>query len=137
MQQGQNEKRARPFDCATCPVKVQKIRRCHEDRWDFDEEDASHFPMQVEKGGMTYGFCPAKSTWDHETKNVFNLLMLTAETGVMYRSGGLTDQPEWYLDLLEFFIPLYDKIKFTSKARMILGDPKSTKSKVHKPSRSR
>jgi len=122
---------SRPFNCVTCPKKVQKLRRCGEDKWDFEFEDASVFPMQIQKGGETYGFCPGKATWDLETKHVFALLMCTAEIGALYQAGGLVDQPEWYLDLLQFFLPAYDRIKFMSKAKMILGDVKKPKHPHH------
>lgn len=82
------------------------------------------FPMQVSRAGNLYGFCPGKATWDIEVQAVFNILLITAETGAMYRSGGITDQPEWYLELLSFFIPIYDRLKFIAKANMIIGDSK-------------
>jgi hypothetical protein len=51
--------------------------------------------------------------------------MLSAETGQLYREGGIINQPEWFITLLADFIPVYDKIKFMNKAKMILGDGKS------------
>ena len=119
-----SETEARPFNCATCPKKIQKLRRCMEDRWDFTSDDSMIFPMQIANGGALYSFCPAKSTWDLETRNVFNILMISAETGQLYRDGGIINQPEWFITLLSEFIPVYDKIKFTNKAQMILGDGK-------------
>jgi len=83
--------------------------------------------MQINQGGLLYPFCPGKATWDHEVRAVFNLLMFTAETGQLYRSGGLINQPEWYLDLLGMFLPLYNKINFASKVKMVLGDGKAPK----------
>ena len=47
--------------------------------------------------------------------------MIAAETGAMLTSGGLSDQPEWFMELLGWLIPRLDSIKFISKATMILG----------------
>jgi len=125
MTRSASEVEARPFDCATCPKKIKKLRRCMEDRWDFTAEDSMIFPMQISKGGSLFSFCPAKATWDLESRHVFNLLMISTETGQLYRSGGIINQPEWFIELLSEFIPVYDKIKFTNKAQMILGDGKT------------
>ena len=113
----------RHFDCATCPERVQKLRRCREDREDFDTKDGAMWPMVIDKGGETYGFCPAKSTWDREAIQVFNLLTLSAETGTIeYVKGGLVDQPEWWVNELSWFIPRYKMVQFIARAKMILGD---------------
>lgn len=55
---------------------------------------------------------------------MFNLLTISADTGNLYCAGGVGDQPEWYVDLLTFFLPIYDRLKFIAKAKMILGDSK-------------
>ena len=78
--------------------------------------------MQVSTGGNLYGFCPGKATWDIEVRAVFDLLIVSAETGNLYNAGGVGDQPEWFMGLLTFFLPLYDRLKFIAKAKMILGD---------------
>lgn len=126
-----SEVAARPFDCSSCPVKIQKLRRCREDRWDFTAEDnPAVFPISVKNGGASYGFCPAKSTWDLQTRQTFNILRISAETGQLFKSGGLVNQPEWFIELLADFLPLYDKLKFIGKAQMILGDGEKTKSNI-------
>ncbi len=101
-----------------------KRRRCQEDRWDFTELDEPKgiFPMQVHKGGNTYGFCPGKATWDAEVTTLFRALHVATVTGTMWETGGLKDQPTWWVDLLSWFIQRYDAENFSSKARMVLGD---------------
>jgi len=53
---------------------------------------------------------------------VFRILSITADTGAMLKAGGIEDQPEWFVELLGWFLPLYDMMKFSLKARMILGE---------------
>jgi hypothetical protein len=36
-------------------------------------------------------------------------------------AGGLYDQPAWLMDLLSWFLPKYEIMKFLRKADMILG----------------
>lgn len=108
------------FHCDTCRNK--ELRRCGEDREDFTEADSNVFPMYVHQGGQQYGFCPAKATWDFRLAEVFRLLVITAETGVMLNGGGILDQPAWFVESLGWFIPLYDTVKFMERARSILGD---------------
>jgi hypothetical protein len=120
--------RAASFNCLTCRDRVKKLRRCKEDREDFTfEKDGNPWPIQIDKGGETYGFCPGKVTWRVENSDLLRLLIVGAETGVMIRGGGLADQPSWWIDLLGWFIPKYDAIKFASKARQVLGDGSKTK----------
>lgn len=118
------KKSGRNYICKGCPKKVQKLRRCREDRDDFTSKDGSVFPMQVHPGGTEFGFCPAKATWDTEVKSVLGLLVVAAETGVMLEPGGLGDQPKWWVDILSWFLPAYDKAKFLNRVRMVVGDGK-------------
>ena len=120
-------KAGRSFDCHGC--KVAAKRRCGEDRWDFtDADDSAIFPIQVSQGGETYGFCPAKATWDTTVTTLFRSMHVAATTGVMWEDGGIKDQPTWWIDLLSWFIQRHDAENFSSKARSVLGDG-STKSK--------
>lgn len=114
----------RNFDCASCPERVQKLRRCREDRFDFNENDGPAFPIVLEKGGTQYGFCPGKATWDAEAVNLYRLLIVAAETGTMLDKGSLSEQPGYWIELLAWFIPFYSNQKFVSRARMILGNDK-------------
>lgn len=82
--------------------------------------------MQIHKGGEFYGFCPAKATWDYRVSEYFNLLVLTAETGVMPFHGGLLDQEADFIENLSWFVTRWDMLKFIQKAEMILGDDKKT-----------
>jgi hypothetical protein len=105
---------------------VKKLRRCAEDRYDFDHKDGAMWPMQIDKHGDLFGFCPAKATWDHEAVNKFRLLMLASESGCLnYVNGGLMDQPEWWVESLSWFLPRYRVLQFISRAKMILGDGSS------------
>lgn len=107
-----------------------KSRRCLEDRWDFTADDGPAFPIYVNRHGSTagelYGFCPSKVIRDDPvTVQLFRMLMISAETGVMLKSGGMEDQPYWYLDLLGWIIPKLDLVKFAMKSQMILGSSSS------------
>lgn len=52
------------------------------------------------------------------------MLHIAYETGTLWEPGGLKEQPEWFIDLLSWFISIYDSNKFYSRARSILGDGK-------------
>jgi len=115
------KKQGRNFVCAGCPEQVQKIRRCREDRWDFTAEDANIFPIKIHEGGGLYGFCPGKATWDHEATFLFEVMTVACEQKALLNSGGIADQPTWFIQQLSWFGPDYDRQKFISKARMVLG----------------
>jgi hypothetical protein len=93
-----------------------------EDRWDFTEADGLAFPIYINQGGGLYGFCPSKvARDDHAVVQVFQLLMIAAETGAMLKTGGLEDQPDWFVEMLGWLIPRLDLAKFSSKAMMVMG----------------
>lgn len=114
----------RNFNCAECPERVQRLRRCREEREDFTEADGAAFPMYVEKGGELYGFCPSKATWNPAIAETFRLLMISADTGAMLVTGGIYDQPDWFVEALSWFLPKYQQTKLSLYARMFLGDGK-------------
>lgn len=123
--------KGRNFVCTKCPDTVMKLRRCQEDRFDFTEKDnGSVFPIKMTEYGASYGFCPAKSSWDPRIVSLFRLLVLSYETKQLLYSGGIAQQPAWFVDLLSWFIPRYDELKFYSRAKAILGeDTKKSKLK--------
>ena len=82
--------------------------------------------MVVEAGGTPFGFCPAKASWDPEAMGLFRILVLSSETGTMYETGGLASQPEWFIDIASWFIPLYKQRKLATIARAFLGDATKT-----------
>jgi hypothetical protein len=86
--------------------------------------------MYVYKGGDLYGFCPGKATWDSQNVKLFRILVIAAETGAMMVGGGLEDQPDWFIDMLGWFLPRFDHIKFSTKAQAVLGDGSDTKGVV-------
>jgi len=101
-----------------------------------------HFPMYIHKGGNLYGFCPAKATWDIAAQDMFRLLVIAAETGNLPDKGPVSEQSAFFIELLGWFLPQYDLIKFSSKARMVLGTQGKTKPGAknggnHRPTRSR
>jgi hypothetical protein len=53
---------------------------------------------------------------------LYRVLLVSAETGAMWQQGGLSEQPEWFVDLLAWFLPHHDLFKFSSKAKMVLGE---------------
>lgn len=112
------------LDCSKCPDRVKRLRRCDEDRWDFTVTDGSMWPMRVTKHGELYGFCPAKSTWDARVVGYYNALVVACETGCQWSLGGIDVQPAWWIDLLAWFSPSYNELRFAHRARAILGDGK-------------
>jgi len=93
---------------------------------DFTEKDGSIWPMYVNRGGVTFNFCPGKATWDLESKSLFKILMIASESGTMYEAGGLSEQPEWWIDLLGWFLPKYNDSKFYERANSIARSVKSS-----------
>jgi len=114
------------FQCSKCPERIQKLRRCREDK-EFTSADGSLWPMRIQEGGGLYGFCPGKATWDHEAVSVYRTLVLTAETGALLHEGGIAQQPGWYIEMCGWFIPQYKNSNFYAKAKSILGDGKGAK----------
>jgi hypothetical protein len=90
---------------------------------DFTAEDnASVFPIRIAPDGETYPFCPSKALWDVSATELFQTLVLSAETGMPWVQGGIQDQPQWWLELAPWFILRYDQIKFYTRVRAIVGD---------------
>lgn len=125
--QNATPERAKSFDCSRCPTKTQVSRRCREDREDFTSEDAAFFPMYIEKGGNLYSYCPGKATWNPNHYALYQALVISAETGKMLEDGPISEQPDWWIDLLSWFIPYYSDQRFYARARAILGDENSNK----------
>lgn len=115
--------RAKSFQCSRCPQETKKLRRCGEDREDFTHKDhAGVFPIMITKDGEQFGFCPAKATWDPSIISVYNSLVISAETGNLWVSGGIAEQPGWFIELLSLFLVRYNDHKFWSRAKAIMGD---------------
>lgn len=126
------ESRRVELDCSRCPLKVQQMRRCREDKWDFGPQDADFWPMRVSKGGALYSFCPAKATWDSRCVAIYQALVIACECGTQWQEGAILDQPSWWIDLLSWFAPSYNEVRFYSRARSILGDGKEAPSGARK-----
>lgn len=114
--------RVSAFTCATCPQKVKALRRCAEDRTDFTEKDGNFWPIQIQKGGALFGFCPAKATWDAGVASLFRALILADRTGANWVSGGISEQPTWWVELASEFLPRLEETRFYARARAIMGD---------------
>jgi len=96
-----------------------------EDRDDFEApKDGSFWPIRIQEGGNLYQFCPGKATWDISATLMFKALIVAVETGTLWQAGGIKDQPGWFMDLLGWFAPMYDNVKFSSRARQFLGGAK-------------
>lgn len=104
-----------------------KLRRCQEDREDFTTKDNNIWPMYVNKGGVSFGFCPGKATWDSQTMHTYQMLVVAAETGNLWEAGGISNQPAWFVDLLAWFLPRYNDRIFYSRVKSILGDGETDK----------
>jgi hypothetical protein len=119
--------KGRQFNCETCPKRIQKIRRCREEREDFTSDDGAIWPMQITKHGGYYSFCPAKATWSHEVHDYFNMLLISCETGNLPYFGGIMDQEPDFIENLSWFLPRWDMLKFNQKVHLVLGDGKKSK----------
>jgi hypothetical protein len=116
--------KASQYQCSKCPASVKRIRRCAEPRWDFSDVDGAIWPMRLIEGGELYPFCPGKATWDSSAVNLFQALVICAETGSQIEGGGIWNQPSWWIDMAAEFLPRYNDLRFNSRARAILGDGK-------------
>lgn len=83
--------------------------------------------MYIMKGGTQYGFCPAKATWDHRAIEFFKKLVLISEMKALPKTGGIDDQDSDIIEILAWFLPKYDLLKFLQKAEMILGGESDSK----------
>jgi hypothetical protein len=81
--------------------------------------------MRIIEGGQLYNYCPGKATWNHENVLIYKSLLVTMNTGLGWNEGGVTDQPEWWVDLASDFSVLHSDLQFASRARAILGDGKA------------
>lgn len=119
----------RPFTCEKClkdpsskkpRESIARIRRCYEDRWDFDIGDGSAFPIQMTTGGPQFGFCPAKVTRDDpESMMIFQTLTAILETNTWPRAGGLEDQEDFWVELVSLFGPFRRQMEFNEKFNLI------------------
>lgn len=89
-----------------------------------DKDDPAVFPMYVSRGSTLFGFCPGKATWDKETLSLYRALKLSSESGNMWTSGGIADQPTWWVELLSWFLPKYNDLRFFGRVQSFIGDTK-------------
>jgi hypothetical protein len=85
-------------------------------------DNASLFPIRINEGGESYGFCPAKAYWDSRAVELSKIMVVTAETGALYHAGGIADQPAWYTDIASWFLIRYDYAKFAARVKAVIGD---------------
>lgn len=55
------------------------------------------------------------------------MLLLTAQTGNLPFPGSISEQPDWMIDLLSWFLPKYEMITFVGKVTIVLGDNEKNK----------
>lgn len=80
--------------------------------------------MYINKNGEKYGFCPAKASWDHEVRALYEILLVSSETGQMLYDGGIANQPAWFIETLAWFAPVYDNLKFSTRFSGLFGSSK-------------
>lgn len=115
--------KGRSFNCDTCLDSIKKKRRCTEDRWDFTHRDDIIFPMPIQKGGTKYGFCPGKITQagEMDAKRIFDVLILSSETNQLLYSGGLMEQPAWFIEQLTWLMPRHKQYKNYQEQKAMWG----------------
>jgi len=95
---------------------IARVRRCKEDRWDFTDEDGGNFPIQMTKGGPTFGFCPAKVLRDDlEAATIYQTLIAILETGTWPEEGGLNNQEHFWVELVSEFGPFRRSLEFQDR----------------------
>jgi len=105
------------FDCSKCRQSVKKLRKCETNRWDYTfEKDGNPFPMEVFKGGNLYGFCPGKAQWYSYLTNIYEIMASCCEMGVLPYSGGLLDQPEWFIRNIGWFSQRYQDLASVTRS---------------------
>ena len=95
------------FNCKTCPTRTMKRRKCQTDRYDYDGNDATVFPIIVDEGGSYFGFCPGKANWYPGIVASFKTLVVCCELNKLPYAGSLMDQPNEVVELLSWFAPVY------------------------------
>lgn len=117
------ERQGRPYRCHICTkrnTKIAQLRRCLEDRWDFDEKDGAQFPIQMTRGGPLFGFCPAKVERDDpETMSIFALLSAILETNTWPQAGGIEEQEYFWVELVSEFGPFRRSLEFNQRYEMV------------------
>ena len=74
----------------------------------------------MEKGGPSFGFCPAKVLRDdYETSQTYRTLVTILETGSLPDSGGINDQDPIWGELVSEFGPYRRKKEFFSNVYQI------------------
>ena len=106
---------------------VKKIRRCGEDREDFNRNDGAIWPMSIQKGGPSYGFCPGKATWSHEASDLMSIVEISYYTKSLFFPGSISEQPSWFIELLKDMLPLYDGSKSAQTQNAMWGGGSDSK----------
>lgn len=112
------------FDCSNCEERTQKIRRCHESRWDFTGNDSNIFPIIINDGGQHWGFCPGKANWYPHITYLFRTLVITCELNQLPYEGCLTEQPDYIVSLLSWFAPTYNGLATAQRHGLLSNDKK-------------
>ncbi len=86
------------------------------------------WPMSINKGGPYFPFCPGKATWDPEASHIMKLIDLSYYTSSLAFPGAIYDQPNWYIELVGQYLPMYDQMREAQKAKMIWGSGDTKKS---------
>lgn len=114
------------FDCSKCPGSLKKQRKCEQDGLNNLDRLIS-----VDQYGIKLPFCPAKAIWYHEFTNLFSVLLVALETGILPKAGSLEDQDQLFVELFPYFVDRYrsrqynktwsDVLAFTPKVLEAIG----------------
>jgi len=117
-------KESRPFDCEVCLKKndnIAKMRGCMLEKYDYTSKDKNIFPIKLTPDGHPFGFCPAKAKLDNRALFLSNIFTVACETKQLYYPGGINNQPQWFIDILCWYAPMYDNIKWYSRMNSLFG----------------
>jgi len=114
------------YDCSKCPSSLKKQRKC-------EEKGLNNLDrlISVDQNGIKLPFCPAKATWYDEFTNLFSVLLVALETGILPKAGSLEDQDQLFVELFPYFVDRYrarqynktwtDVLSFTPRVLEAIG----------------
>ena len=71
-------------------------------------------PRSLDRQSLPISFCHAKATWYPEPARLFSDCYVALETGILPKSGGLSDQDSDFANVFYFFVDYY-KRKYNAK----------------------
>jgi hypothetical protein len=81
-----------------------RTRKCGEDTFDVTLPPHNRRPFEIDKGSLSYPFCPGKATWYAEYAELFEQCRVALEAGIMPKAGSLEDQDDLFVEAFPAFV---------------------------------